>query len=181
LNRGAQVAPRAFVPVEGLSRAGGQQWRPHPANAFYVDRMLQAAEAAKIPVFWILPPQISEHRDQLERSGVLAAYRQFIAVRLAANSCLTILDGGRLFGNKGAFRDPIHVNRDGAIRLTLTVAAAAKLRLSGEAPGPRWVDLVESADQETSKYQRLVEDLDQSRAVALSIDAGQGSRKVALW
>ena len=181
-NRGAQVAPRTFVPVEGLSSANGQRWRPHAANAFYVDRLLRTAEAAKIQVFWILTPEISGHREQLEQNGVLAAYRQFIVDRLAAHACLTVLDGERLFGNTGAFRDPMHVNRDGAIRLSLAVAAAIGPRLSEAEPtSPRWLDLVETADQETSRYQELVEDLDQSRAAAVPPVVGQSSREVASW
>ena len=83
--------------------------------------------------------------------------------------------------NTDAFRDPIHVNRDGAIRLSLAVAAAIRPRLSGERRGPRWIDLVAIADQETSKYQELVEDLDQSRAAAQPIVVGQSSREVASW
>jgi hypothetical protein len=181
LNRGAQVAPRTFVPVEGLSYANGQRWQPHPANAFYVDRLLGTAEAEHVPVFWILTPSIPGRREQLARNGVRAAYRQFIDERLAAHSCLTVLDGQRLYGNEDAFRDPIHVNRDGAIRLSIAVAAAIRPRLSGESSAARWIDLFEIADQETSKYQELVEDLDQSRAAVLPIVMGQNSTEVASW
>jgi hypothetical protein len=181
LNKGAQAAPRAFVAVAGLSSANRDRWQPHPANAFYVDRLLGTAEAEHIPVFWILTPSVPGCRKQLEQNGGHAAFRKFIAERLAAFSCLTVLDGQRLTRNKDAFRDPIHVNRDGAIRLSVAVAAAIRPRLSEALPAAKWVDLVEIADQETSKYQEHVEDLDQSRAAVMPIVLGQSSREVAPW
>jgi hypothetical protein len=120
-------------------------------------------------------------RVRREQNGVNAAYRNFIALRLGAYSCLTVLDGGQLFGNTDLFRDPIHVNRDGAIRLSMAVAAAIGPRLREESPAPGWIDLVEHVDQGTSKYQELVEDLDQSRAAVPPIVVGQSSREVASW
>lgn len=181
LNRGAQVAPRAFVPVEGTSTESLGRWRPHPANAFYVEGLLRVAEAHRIPVYCILTPSIPGRRQRLEQRGVNAAYRQFIALLAVEFSCLTVLDGERLAWNVDAFRDPLHVNRDGAVRLTLAVAAAIAPRLSGELSGPSWIDLIGLADQETGKYQNLVEDLDQSRAAIEPIVVGQCSREVAPW
>jgi hypothetical protein len=180
-NRGAQVAPRAFVPVEELLSVNADQWRPHPANAFYVDRLLGAAQAEHIPVFWILTPSDAPRREQLEQNGVHAAYRKFIAERLAAYSCVTVLDGRQLCKSKDAFRDPIHVNRDGAIQLSVAVAAAIRPRLSEESSTARWIDLVEIADQESSRFQELVEDLDQSRAALTPLLVGQSSTEVASW
>jgi hypothetical protein len=177
-NRGAQVAPRAFVPVEGSASENGERWRPHAANAYYVDCLLRTAEARGISVFWILTPSVS---GRFEPGGADAACRQFIDEQIAAHSCLTVLDGRRLFGDKNAFRDPTHVNRDGAIRLSVAVASVIAARLKGELPVANWIDLAETGAQETSNYQELVEDLDQSRsAVRPNLDV-QSSRKVALW
>jgi hypothetical protein len=180
-NRGAQVAPRAFVPAKSVQWENGQSWQPHPANAFYVDQLLRMAQAGKIPVFWILTPVTFGRREWLVQSGVHAIYRQFIAERLHAYACLTVLDGQRLFDDELAFRDPIHVNRDGAVRLTLAVAAAIKPRLIGEVSAPRWVDLVDLAASRINKYEYMIEDLDQSRAAVLALGAGQSSGEVALW
>jgi hypothetical protein len=180
-NRGAQVAPRIFVPVEGFSSGTGERWRPQAANAFYVDRLLRTADAGKILVFWILTPSVSGRLKQSEQTGVHAAYRQFIDAQIAAHPCLTVLDGQRLFKDKGAFRDPIHVNRDGAIGLSVAVGTAIAPRLYGDRPAARWIELLETGDQETSKYQKLVEDLDQSRGAVRPIGEDQSSRKVALW
>ena len=180
-NRGAQVAPREFVPVERVSARDDERWQPHPANALYVDKLLRTAKAHRIPVFWILTPLESRRRRKLEQHGVSAAYRDFVDRRLAGFSCLTVLDGHDLLARIDEFRDPIHVNRDGAIRLSLAVARATRPRLCGEFSGSRWIVLAGEGDQEISKYQSLVEDLDQSRAAVEPIVVGQSSREADSW
>ena len=84
-------------------------------------------------------------------------------------------------GAPTAFRDPLHVNRDGAIRLSLAVAAAIGQRQVGERSGPRWIDLVEIDDRKAGRYQNMVEDLDQSRAAIEPILVGQSSGEVKAW
>jgi hypothetical protein len=181
LNRGAQVAPRAFVQVEETSVEDGGIWRPHQANAFYIDRLLRLAQGCGIAVYWILPPSVHARSERLERTGVAALYRRFVAERATEFSCLTVLDGERLPWSTQEFRDPLHVNRDGAIRLSLAVAAAIAPGLLGETSGSRWIDLVAFDDQEAKKYQYLVEDLDQSRAAIEPILVGQSSGEAKAW
>ena len=180
-NRGAQVAPREFVPVEEPATETAGAASAHPANAIYVDRLLRMTEAWRIPVYWILPPSVPERRVQLERSGVSAAYRSFVADRAAKFPSLTILDGERLGWSTTLFRDPLHVNREGAIKLSLAVAAATEPRLSGERSGPRWINLITIDDREVAKYQNLLEDLDQSRAAIGPILVGQNSGEASAW
>jgi hypothetical protein len=184
LNRGAQVAPVSFVAIEGALPAPPFEgcdwsWRPHPANAIYVDRFLSLAEVYGIPVFWVLPPLISNWRARLEPAGVIAAYRQFVAVRAERFAGLTVLDGERLDWGRWAFRDPIHLNRDGAVALTVAVGLAMAPRLaearapeSSEttaAPGrrcareERWVDLSTPGTGPFKPPRQWVEDLDESR------------------
>jgi hypothetical protein len=183
VNRGAQVAPRAFIPVERSEPSSNAGWRPHPANELYVDRLLRLAEVHQIPAFWILTPSTTQWREQIEQNGKGAAYRKFIAGRSAKFPGLTVLDGQLLFSRRDAFRDPIHVNRDGAIELSLAVAEAIRPRLDAEVTGPRFIDLAAFADQETGKYQNLVEDLDQSRSAGGSVPIvlGQSGTEASAW
>jgi hypothetical protein len=181
MNRGAQVAPREFVAVAETQAEAGGIWRPHPANTFYVDQLLRMAEGCRIAVYWILPPSAPAHRERLERNGVSTAFRRFVAERVAEFPSLSVLDGERLGWSVQAFRDPLHVNRDGAVRLSLAVAAATAPRLRGALSSPRWIDLVEIDDQESGKYQNLVEDLDQSRAAIEPILVGQSSGEATPW
>jgi hypothetical protein len=181
LNGGAQVAPRAFVQVAETREEAAGIWRPHPANAFYVDRLLRLAQGCGIAVYWILPPSVPARRERLQRNGVTAQYRQFVAARVAEFSCLTVLDGERLGWAAHEFRDPLHLNRDGAVRLSLAVAAATAPRPVDQSSGPRWVDLAASDDQEITKYQSLMEDLDQSRAAIEPIQVSQRSGEAKAW
>jgi hypothetical protein len=47
--------------------------------------------------------------------------------------------------------------------------------------GPRWIDLALTDDREAGKYQRLVEDLDQSKAAITPIVVGQNSKEGTAW
>ena len=131
-NRGAQVGAASICARLTVASENGQRWRPHPANAFYVDRLLRTAQAGRIPVFWILTPETPGRREQLEQSGVRATYRKFIAERVDAYACLTVLDGQRLFGQTGGFAIRCMSIATGQSGSALAVAAATKPRLSGE-------------------------------------------------
>jgi hypothetical protein len=181
VNLGAQVAPREFVAVEESPGDASGTWRPHPANAYYVDQLLRVAQAFRIAVYWILPPSVPARRERLTQNGESALYRQFVAERVARFPSLTVLDGERLKWGLELFRDPLHVNRDGAVRLSLAVASAAAPRLRGETLGPRWIDLALTDDREAGKYQRLVEDLNQSKAAITPIVVGQNSKEGTTW
>jgi hypothetical protein len=181
VNRGAQAAPRRFVPVESITTTDRAGWQPDPANEVYVDRLLHTAMASRTPVFWLLPPSIREHPERPVRTHVSALYRRFVATRVAEFSCLTVLDGERLQWSARVFRDPLHLNRDGAVRFSLAVADAVAPRLLRDATGARWIDVVETSEQEAIPYQNLVEDLDQSRAAIEPILVGQRSAEAKAW
>jgi hypothetical protein len=174
LNRGAQVAPRPFVPIQGsLPRpydGAGWRWQPHPVHAYYADRFLDQAQALGIPVFWILPPAEAGWLDRNARIGTLGAYRRYVRENVARFPVLTVLDMQRAGWDRSWFRDPIHLNRDGAIRLTLAVAdAIARVRTTKEQPG-RWVTPDDGGSAPPRPFQELLEDLDQSR---LAVNAGE--------
>jgi hypothetical protein len=167
LNRGAQVAPRLFVPIEGalLQPYDGRQWkwRPHPAHVFYVERFLILAQSHRIPVYWVLTPASQAWRDRNERAGTIPAYRQFVRGFLCRFPVLTILDGQHLVWDHRDFRDPIHLNRDGALRLSLAVAESIASHPTGSVNETRWIDLAGIGRPPPRQLQDLLEDLDQSR------------------
>lgn len=168
VNQGAQVAPRGFVPVAGALpepyTKGDWAWRPDQTNARHVDAFLELAESRGIPVFWLIPPAREERVERLLPAGVAAAFDRFIAERVARFPGLTVLDGRRLGWDSWAYRDPTHLNRDGAIAFSAVVAEVVGPRIAG-ARGPRRVVLAESSGALGSVHESVVEDLDQSRAV----------------
>jgi hypothetical protein len=174
LNQGAQVAPRGFVPIEGTQPQpyDGNSWRwsPHPAHRYYVEQFLTMAQCYRVPVFWVLTPAIASWRERSERAGTILSYRRFVRSYLSRFPGLTVLDGQRLTWDHWAFRDPIHLNRDGALRFSLAIAEAILLGpvdLGGES---RWIDLDGSDHRPAAQLQDLLEDLEQSRLAIHDLD-----------
>lgn len=134
-------------------------------HAAYVGRFLSLARSRAIPVFWVLPPVVADRRDRLESSGLVAAYDAFVKSFATAYSGVTILDGKSLAWDRRAFRDPIHLNRDGAVVFSLAIARALDRRLgrAEEAGLPRWVTLDAPLEFSGRPWERLLEDLDESR------------------
>jgi hypothetical protein len=185
LNRGAQVAPRPFVPVEGALPQPYQgrnwRWRPYPAHAFYVERFLMLAQAHRIPVYWVLTPAMAAWRERNQRAGTTQAYRRFVQSHLSRFPGLTVLDGQHLAWDRRAFRDPIHLNRDGALRLSLLVAEAIASQGGGTARASRWMELDETQQPPPGRFQDLVEDLDQSRLAVNQRGTGDREREESRW
>jgi len=132
-NRGAQVAPRQFVPIEGAlpqpPKEAEYKWRPQTVHAAYVARFLSLARAHAIPVFWVLPPVVPARRERLVSSGIIASCNAFVSSFLTAYPGVTILDGDSLEWDTRAFRDPIHLNRDGAVAFSVAIARTVARRL----------------------------------------------------
>lgn len=173
INRGAQPAPRSFVPIRGsLSQpyeGNRWKWRPYPVHAYFVDRFLAAAQERRIPVYWIIPPAEAGWLERNEGVGTVPAYREYVGGLLGRFSVLTVLDLQRAGWGRDLFRDPIHLNRDGAVRLTLAVAdALARDEADGKIAG-RWITMEGGGAVPPRSFQEGLEDLDQSR-----LAVGQG-------
>jgi hypothetical protein len=166
-NRGAQVAPRSFVPIQGALPqpfdGPGWTWQPHPAHAYHVERFLGLAEERRIPVYWVLTPAEAVWLDRNQRVGTIGAYRRYVQGLLARYPGLTVLDGQRAAWDRAWFRDPIHLNRDGAIRLSLAVADAMARTEGTSRDRGRWIELNDGGAVPPRGFQDLLEDLDQSR------------------
>jgi hypothetical protein len=178
-NRGAQVAPRGFVSVEGAQleppSPGSRDWKPHRTNVLYVERFLQLAESHGVPVFWVLAPATTAWREKHRKSGVIDAYQALARRCLARFPGLTVLDGLSLSWDEGAFRDPIHVNRDGAVALSIAVGDAVSAHLGTAEEQPRWISLAAAPSAGLSQaFRDDIEDIEQSRlAVGRIVWAGE--------
>lgn len=142
-NQGAQLAPRRFVPVAGSLpnpyRGHRWKWAPNPVHAYFVDRFLAMAEDRGIPVYWVIPPADPAWLDRNEGVGTVGAYREYVLGLLDRFSVLTVLDAQHAGWGRRWFRDPIHLNRDGAVRLSGLVADAIAEKDDAPTKVGRWI------------------------------------------
>src|SRR5262249_10670022 len=128
------------------------------------------------------PPSTLACRERLAQTGVRASYREFVDKRAKEFPIVTVLDGERLEWGPDRFRDNLHVNRDGAVRLSLAIADATARRLRDDSvSSPKWIELADIDGREVGAYRILVEDLDESRAAIEPIVVGQNSGEAIAW
>lgn len=159
-NQGTQLAPREFVPVAGslpkpyLGR--GWSWAPNPVHAYFVDRFLAMAQEREIPVYWVIPPADAAWLDRNEDVGTVRAYREYVRGLLGRYEVLTVLDAQKAGWGRRWFRDPIHLNRDGAVRLSGLVATAIVDGQGAPASVDRWIAM-DQLDQTRPADDRLAD------------------------
>jgi hypothetical protein len=114
-------------------------------------------------VYWVIPPAEAGWIERNEGVGTLSAYRHYVGRLLARFPVLTVLDLQRAGWDRSQFRDLIHLNRDGAVRLSLAVAGAiARANDAGTPPGG-WITMDGDCGVSPRLFQDMIEDLDQSR------------------
>lgn len=167
INRGAQLAPRTYVPIRGSLphpyEGPGWRWRPNPVHAYFVERFLATARDRGIPVYWVIPPAEAGWLERNEGVGTVGAYRDYVRGLVDRFPTLTVFDLQRAGWDRGLFRDPIHLNRDGAVRLSLAVAEAIARHEAGPALAGRWITPDDAGSATRRPPAEPLEDLDQSR------------------
>jgi hypothetical protein len=138
-------------------------------HAYSVDRFLELAQGRGIPVYWVIPPAEAAWLERNERVGTVAAYRRYVRELLPRFPVLTVLDLQRAAWDRRCFRDPIHLNRDGAVRLSVAVADAIGRAQRRQDVSGRWITTDGGGTVPPHRFQELLEDLDQSR-LAVSQD-----------
>jgi len=138
VNGGAHALPvgRALVD-ESRPEAGGGRWKCKPENARYVRRFLALAAARGVPVFWLLPTNAPGLTAARLADGRDAAYDRYVAAVQAEFPGLTVIDPRPALTDPAAFSDVCHLNRRGAVALSLAVADVLDRSLSGRDPSHR--------------------------------------------
>ena len=150
------VAPPGELDEEQYAKLRSDEWRCHRVNALYVDRLLALAASRGVAVYWVIPPLSPGLQARRERSGVDAAYLDFVRSMQARHPGLTVVDGRRSGYGAGSFADASHLNGPGAMAFSHELAAI----LARSGPGPGWVELPRYRDWPTDVP---AEDINQSR------------------
>ena len=120
-----------------------------PTNAEGMERLMQLAAARDIPVFWLLPPLSPMLQDLRDQSGAEAGYEQFVrSFATRYPRLLTVLDARRGGYPATLFTDHTHLNVQGALALSRSVAQAIRPLVARpfSQPAPDWVALARPGD-----------------------------------
>jgi hypothetical protein len=145
VNHGSQIMPknRNFRGNTEIFRNElyPDDWRSSPQNALYVRRILEVAAEHRIPVFWLLMPFSSEVEALRERKGLDVRYDRFVNRCQARYPNFVVIDGRRSGYDHAVHVDPIHLDREGALALSVDVAEILRRYLTDPTKLPRWVTL----------------------------------------
>jgi hypothetical protein len=167
-NGGAMLFPRPEPPKPwGAAevaeyRRGYDHWACDPANAAAIDRLLAAAAAHGVPVYWVLPPLTPALRAETARNGFDQAFDAFLRSWQARYPGLTVLDARAAVADPADFTDPSHLSAPGARAFSLAAADALGASLSSPTPRARRLT-VSPAASPPANAPSLGEDIDESR------------------
>lgn len=177
VNRGAELAP-VTPPFDGQARPWDQalfptDWHPDPASADAMRRFLDLAAQRSIPVLWLIPPLSPATQELREHQGHDAFYSRLVRSVQERYANVLVVDARHAGFGDELFLDPVHLNRDGAIELSLRLGRILReLTAGGEddgaaTPSVAWVSLPPAS---LPPVMPEVEDLDQSRLVLQAIE-----------
>jgi len=170
-NDGGQLMPDGpSPPIDPVQweRSLYPAWTPSPVNVAYLNRFLKLAQAADVPVFWLLPPAQPALQARTEASGYDAAYTGFVRQVAGRFPGVTVVDARHSGFEPSEFNDGVHLTRYGALRLSAALGAL----LRGDLSGGRWVNLDAGLPR---SVEFPIEDVNQS-AVALQSDQSRVQR-----
>ena len=162
-NGGAIVAraePFSFDLDHWVSNYYAEPWAPAPANDRYVRQLMDLTADRGIRVAWLITPVHPEIRDRCRANGFDAAFDRFLDGYRSRYPHLSIIDGRSADFEPGLFRDPHHLGRLGAIRLSNAVGELLRRPL-GAIPD---VAALPDAGPDLAEPAQAIRDVDQTRA-----------------
>lgn len=166
VNRGGVLLPkqpgyRGDVPPEIASDLLNDRCAIKPENARYVRRLLRLAAENRVPVYWLLPPNVPRVMAHRDGCGVHATIDRFARGLLEQFPNLTVIDARHSGYDSSVFFDAVHLDRDGAVALSSDLADVLRQSVIDSEPVPRWIDLPAYRDRPVTQP---LEDVHQTRA-----------------
>ena len=161
VNRGA-VANIRRAPTERVIQNVGDvrtsDWHLDPVNSHYVRKFLALARSHGITVYWLIPPVAPWQLADYDRVHALDHYLDSVRRIVAADSNARVLDGLGSHYPGTVFNDHVHLNANGAIVLS---ASIARVLADASKPGP-WIPL---PDYDANLLTDVVEDIGRSELI----------------
>jgi hypothetical protein len=143
-NKGAMIDPkRGFDDSSGISDAdrNSSTWSPDPVNEHYFHAFLDLAARYRIRVVWLLPPVSPGTQIIWEARGDESIFDRYVREQLQRHPHVVVLDGRHSGYEATVFHDRVHVDRDGALALSLAVGNVLARGGLNPDQGARWVML----------------------------------------
>jgi hypothetical protein len=184
INAGANIAAAASsyhgeIAPEVEARLHTNLFHVDPTNAVAIDRLFKLATQRRIPVFWLMPPLCPNLQAVRDQSGADGHYEQFVrALQTRYAQTMHVLDARRAGYPPHWFVDATHLNGDGALALSRSVAAAIEVEPLGPHPvnPATWVAL-DLPSPLPAQLDVPFEDLDQSKRILHLDPAGYVSSR----
>ena len=146
-------------------------WMNRPEHTVFVERFMRLAAEHGIRVYWVLPPNAPKLQKIRDDIGLTARYDSFVRSVQERYSNLSVIEARHSGFERDVFVDPVHLNRQGAWKLSAAVAEVVR----GTNPQRReivhsnWIKLQPGLTPPPTVY---LEDIEQSKSKL-------GSRDVA--
>jgi hypothetical protein len=161
LNQGAQLNPKA---LQKEARFNLHRWEDFPrpwscnhVNAAFVRKFLALAQSHHIQIYLLLPPVRDDVQARRERLGVDARYETYVRSLQQEFGSLVVIDGRHAGYGRAVFRDPLHLDRQGALALS---AALADVLGTPDRIREQWLAL---GEPRSPRIDVAVEDMEESR------------------
>jgi hypothetical protein len=142
-NVGAQINPKSDwpQPPEPPSEAQPGTWVCDPVNRAFMERFLELAERSGVAVFWIMPPVSPNSQAHLHFWGEEGRYDGFVREIRSRHPSVVVIDGRRSGYDRSVFTDDVHLDRDGAIAYSASLAGCLERYFADPLAFPRVVKL----------------------------------------
>jgi hypothetical protein len=150
VNRGNQLLPkvpsRAPLPNLADKYLFPDSWHCDPAEAAYLFRFLELAAEYRMTVFCLLPPIVPGAQEARDRSGLDAQFTAQVRYLQKRHPEIVVVDARHANYPLDGFADNVHLNTEGATRLSQDLADFLRLNRVADRTRTRWVKLPVAQD-----------------------------------
>jgi hypothetical protein len=143
---GPDLFPGGVLPPGEAAVSYPAGWTSYATNLVYLEKTLALAESRRLPVFFLVPPIHPGVQAGREARGLDESYMQLVRKIHTRHTNIIVVDGRHSGFGHGVFADAQHLDRDGAVALSASLARSMAPRLAGNASGDRWVTLPDYAE-----------------------------------